>query len=287
MKRLMQHTLLLVLLLFCSAFCTVTFAAQKPASSDGKQTQPAGKRVLQPKTQAEFNDYKAAYAISGGAAAEKAADDFAAKYPASELRSALFSKAMHEYQTENNGAKVLSTGQKVLQIDPDDAVALVLSANVLSDSLSESDPDRDNKVAEIRKYGAHALQLMDAGYSPMANATPEQVEAYKKTLQALAHSALGIASLKTGDDPRAEKELKAASQVNPGQPDPFIWYHLTLAQDHQKKYDEALVSVKQAIQNAASNQEIGDLAKGEQARLLTLTGGASPSPEKPAAPAPK
>jgi tetratricopeptide (TPR) repeat protein len=283
MMTLIRRPLLLALLLCCSAM----FATQKPASNDGKQAQPPGKRVLQPKTQAEFNDYKAAYAITGGAASEKAADDFAAKYPASELRSTLFAKAMNEYQTENNATKTLSTGQKVLQIDPDDAVALVLTANVLSDSLNDADPDRDKKVAEIKKNGGHALQLMGANFSPVANATPEQVEAYKKTLQALAHSALGITALKTGDDAGAEKELIAASQVNPSQPDPFIWYHLALAQDHQKKYDEALVSAKQAVQNAASNPEIGALANSEQARLLTLTGGTSPAPEKGSTPVPK
>ena len=264
----MQRASLLALVLLCgTAFCQ-----SKPQSPN---TQPAGKRVLQPKTQAEFNDYKAAYAISGGAASEKAADDFAAKYPASELKSTLFAKAMHEYQTENNAAKILSTGQKVLQVDPDNEVALVLTANVLADSLSESDSDRDKKAAEIRKIGGRALQLMEANFSPVANATPEQVEAYKKTLQALAHSALGITSLKMGDDPGAEKELKAASQANPNQPDPYIWYHLALAQDHQKKYDEALVSVKHAMENAASNPDIAALAQSEQSRLLTLTGGTS------------
>lgn len=267
MNRLIRQSWFLVLLL-----CSAMFATQKPAGNDGKPAQPAGKRVLQPKTQAEFNDYKAAYAITGGAASEKSADDFAVKYPASELRATLFAKAMHEYQTENNATKILSTGQKVLQIDPDDAVALVLTANVLADSLNEADTDRDKKVGEIKKNGGHALQLMEANFSPVANATPEQVDAYKKTLQALAHSALGITALKIGDDAGAEKELKAAAQVNPSQPDPFIWYHLALAQDHQKKYDEALVSAKQAVQNAASNPEIGALANSEQARLLTLTG---------------
>ncbi|MGZ7100968.1 MAG: hypothetical protein ACXVJ1_02965 [Candidatus Angelobacter sp.] len=282
MKKVMILATPFLLLMYSGA----AWATQQPTGGHGKQSQPAGKRVLQPKTQAEFNDYKAAYAISGGAASERAADDFAAKYPASELKSTLFAKAMHEYQTENNQPKILSTGQKVLQIDPDDAVALVLTANVLSDSLSETDTDRDKKVAEIKKNAGHALELMDANFSPVANATPEQVATYKKTLQALAHSALGITSLKIGDDTGAEKELKAASQANPSQPDPFIWYHLALAQDHQKKYDEALVSVKQAVENAASNPEIGTLAKGEQTRLLTLTG-ASASPEKLPTPAPK
>lgn len=282
MKKLKQASLLLVMLCWLSA----TMISQQTAGAS-KQSQPAGKHVPQAKTHPEFNDYNAAYAIAGGAASEKAADDFAAKYPNSELKGFLYAKAMHEYQTENNQPKILSTGEKVLQIDPDNAVALVLTANVLSDALTETDPDHEKKVAEIRKNGGRALQVMEANFSPSANATPEQVEAYKKTLQALAHSALGITSLKMGDDAGAESELKAASQVNPSQPDPFIWYHLALAQDHQKKYEDALVSVKHAVENSGSNPEIGALAKGEQNRLLTLTGGASSAPEKPAAQPPK
>ena len=278
MKKFHIASLLLLLGSFCAAL-----PEQQPSGGNSKQAQPAGKRVPQAKTHAEFNDYNAAYAIAGGAASEKAADEFAAKYPDSELKAFLYAKAMHEYQTENNQPKILSTGQKVLQLDPDNAVALVLTANVLSDTLSDTDTDRDKKVAEIRKNGGHALQLIDANFNPAANATPEQVAAYKRTLQALAHSALGITALKTGDDAGAEKELKAAAEANPSQPDAYIFYHLALAQDHQKKYDEALISVKHAIENAGPNPDIGELAKGEQKRLLTLTGGTAPSP----APAPK
>jgi tetratricopeptide (TPR) repeat protein len=276
MKKFQIAPMLLLLCCFCA-----DLTAQQPAGSNSKQ--PAGKHVPQAKTHAEFTDYNAAYATAGGAASEKAADEFAAKYPASELKTFLYAKAMHEYQTENNQPKILSTGEKVLQLDPDNAVALVLTANVLSDTLSDTDTDRDKKVAEIKKNGGHALQLMDANFNPAANATPEQVAAYKRTLQALAHSALGITALKTGDDAGAEKEMKAAAEANPSQPDPFVFYHLALAQDHQKKYEEALVSVKRAIDNASSNPDIGELAKGEQKRLLTLTGGTAPSP----GPAPK
>ncbi len=99
-----------------------------------------------PKTQAEFNDYKAAYAISGGAASEKAADDFAAKYPASELKSTLFAKAMHEYQTENNAAKIFPPDKKSCRSIPTMRSRWCLPPTVLADSLSESDSDRDKKA---------------------------------------------------------------------------------------------------------------------------------------------
>ena len=215
---------------------------------------------------------------AGGAAAEKAADEFAAKYPASELKAFLYSKAMHEYQNENNPAKMLSVGEKVLQLDPDNSIALVLTATVLSDSLSDADTDRQAKIARVKKNATRALETVDSAFVPPANATPEQVTAYKSTLQSMAHSALGIVALKTGDDATAENELKLSTKLNIAEPDPYLWYHLALAQDHQKKYPEALASINSALQVMGTNADLGELARGEQKRLLTLTGGSGPTP---------
>jgi len=265
----------LVLLSLCG-FCV---ALQQPAGGNSKPpAQPTGKHVPQAKTHPEFNDYNAAYATAGGAASEKAADEFAAKYPASELKAYLYAKAMHEYQNENNPAKMLSVGEKVLQLDPDNSIALVLTSTVLADSLNDADTDREAKIARARKNATHALETVDSGFVPPANATPEQVTAYKSTLQSMAHSALGIVALKTGDDATAENELKLSTSLNLTQPDPYLWYHLALAQDHQKKYPEALVSINHALQVIGANADLGELAKGEQKRLLTLTGGSAPSP---------
>jgi tetratricopeptide (TPR) repeat protein len=266
----------LVLLSLCG-FCAV-LPAQQPSSGNGKQAQPAGKHVPQAKTHPEFNDYNAAYATSGGAAAEKAADEFAAKYPASELKAYLYAKAMHEFQNENNPPKMLSVGEKVLQLDPDNSIALVLTSTVLADSLNDTDTDKESKIARARKNATHALETVDSAFVPPANATPEQVTAYKSTLQSMAHSALGIVALKTGDDATAENELKLSTSLNVTQPDPYLWYHLALAQDHQKKYPEALVSINHALQVMGGNADLGEMAKGEQKRLLTLTGGNASSP---------
>ena len=272
MKRLVFAATMIFLVL-----CLGTaLEAQTPASSAGKQTQPAGKHVPQAKTHPEFNDYNTAYALTGGAAAEKAADEFAAKYPESELKVYLYQKAMHEYQNENNPAKMLSVGEKVLQLDPDNSIALVLTATVLADSLNDGDADRQAKIARARKNATHALETVDSGFVPPANATAEQVTAYKSTLQSMAHSALGIVALKTGDDATAENELKLSTNLNQSQPDPYLWYHLALAQDHQKKYPEALASINHALQVIGTNADLGELAKGEQKRLLTLTGGQAP-----------
>ena len=57
-------------------------AAAAPAAAQGK-------RPPQAKTQPEFEAYKAAAALTDPAAQEKAADDFSAKFPDSELRAVL------------------------------------------------------------------------------------------------------------------------------------------------------------------------------------------------------
>jgi tetratricopeptide (TPR) repeat protein len=252
--------------------------AQRPPSGGGgtaPQSQPAPKRPPQARTQQEYKDYNDAYALSGGAKVEEAANQFAARYPDSELRGYLYLKALHEYQSEDNPGKMLALGEKVLTLDPDNSIALVLTATVMADSLSDADQDREQKIAEIKKNSNRALQTVDTGFTPPAGATPDQVAAYKSTLQSMAHSALGIMELKTGDNVAAEKDLHTAADLNKTQPDPYIWYHLALSQDHQKKYSEALASVNQALQDVGSNADLRQLAQREQQRLKELT---SPPP---------
>ncbi len=276
----MRKPLLIFMLILALA---AGLAAQQTTAPGGTQPPAASaKRPPQAKTQAEFADYNAAYAVTGGAASEKAANDFAAKYPDSELRSFLYSKAMHEYQTENNSAKMLAMGEKILALDPDNSVALVLTATVLSDSLNDADQDRQQKIAEIKKNANHALQTVDTSFTPPAGATPEQIAGYKNTLRSMAYSALGITDLKSGNDAAAEKELRSAADLGKNQPDAYVWYHLALSQDHQNKYVEALASVEQAIRYSQPGSELAKLAAGERERLQKLTSPAAGGQPPPA-----
>jgi tetratricopeptide (TPR) repeat protein len=243
--------------------------AQQPSPSPSPQA--AVQHTPQAKTKAEYADYNAAYAIATGPAMEKAANDFAARYPESELRSYLYAKAMHNYQAENNPARMLAMGEKVLTYDPDNSIALVLTATVLSDDLVENDPEGARKVTEIRKNAGRALQTIDSSFLPPSGASAEQIKTYKDTLRSMAHSAIGIMNLKEKDDAKAEAELKISADLLSAAPDPYIWYHMALAQDHQGKYAEALQSVQKALNYTSSNPELGKLAAGERDRLVLLT----------------
>src|ERR1022692_640182 len=132
---------------------------------------PAGKRPPQAKTQDEFAAYKAAAALTDPAAQEKAAGDFATKFPESELRPLLYRAVMHGYQQAHNADKMLETAQKILTYDADDPEALLGVAQVLAERTRDTDLDKDQRLAEARKDAHRALVTVDTdvpstGYPP-------------------------------------------------------------------------------------------------------------------------
>ena len=251
------------------------------ATADGQdQSQDQSQRPRAHGRQ-EYDDYNSAYAQHGGSNAERAANGFATRYPESELRTYLYVKAMRDYQAENNSSRMLAMGEKVLTLDPDNSLALVLTATALADGLSERDHDRDKKVDEIGRNATRALQTINKNFVAPPSVPPDLAALYKTTLESMAWSALGVMKLKLGDDAGAEKDLTTAAGLEKIRPDPYIWYHLALAQDHRRKYRAALNSVDQALQLASSLPELQKLAENEHTRLTHMARGLPPDQEEP------
>src|SRR5689334_20390361 len=199
----------------------IIFAATLASAQTARQAEVSLPQV-QALSDQERTDYLAGFNQVGGEATEQAANDFSARYPDSALRLYLYSKAMRDYQAENNPPKVLSTAQKVLAIDPNHDVALVLTATVLADNLDSADRDKAKKVDEIKHAAEHAIKNLNSGLLPLVSGTREQLEVYRSTLLSMAYSALGIAKLKAGDDNGAEKDLMMAAGLVKVRPDPYI-----------------------------------------------------------------
>ena len=271
---------MLGVVLACLASCAMKKAsAQLPANSSPVAPPAAG-------SQQERDDYRVAAAATSGASREKAALEFAAKYPQSALRIYLFQRALRQYQIENDAAGIQASAKEILAIDPGDPMALVLTATAVADEFSPGEGGRDQKIAEIRKSADLAIRNLDRGVLPVS-AAPQQAALYRTTLQAMAYSALGIMKLKTGDDAGAEKDLKMAADLAKAHPDPSVWYHLALAQDHRKKYSAAISSVEQAMQLASANPQLQRLAQMEHERLYRISGRNKDSPETGSSPPPE
>src|SRR5271165_345901 len=213
-------------------------AQQQPASTQQKQpagasgaTQqgsaaaaPQGKRPPQAKTQPEFDAYNAAIANQKDPAAmEKAADDFATKFPDSELRVLLYKAAVGGYQNANNGDKMSEIAQKVLKLDPDDPMALIAVSEVMAERTRDTDLDKDQRYDQAKKYALHALETIDTDIPIPSNAPPaqlEQIDAYKKLLRSSAYSILG--TIEYGQEKYADAQgyFQKSIDAYPAQPDP-------------------------------------------------------------------
>ena len=241
-------------------------------------TQPSGKRPLQAKTQAEFEAYNTAKNSNDPAAMEKAADDFAAKFPDSELRASLFQIAMRSYQQANNADKMMEMGRKVLKIDADEPEALVGVAQVLAERTRETDLDKDQRYDESIKLAQHALQTVDTDINAPAGTPQEKIDAYKNFLKSNTYYVLGTVQFNKEKYADAEGDFRKSIDALPSQPDPLVLLRLALSLDKQDKYPEALKFADQAVQLTQENSQLGTLARNERNRLAQLTGTPSPAP---------
>jgi len=260
-------------------------STQQPGAA-GAQA-PAPKRPPQAKTQEEFKAFQTASAATTPEAQEKAADDFAAKFPQSELRPLLYRQAMNSYQNANNADKMVEMGRKILAIDPDDPQALIEVAEVLSERTRSTDLDFNEKTAEASKLATHALDTIDTDLMFSANAPPDKVQAAKDWLRATAYAILGNIAMVKKDYPGAEQNLKKAIDMGKSQPDPVNYLRLAVALDNQSKYAEALATADQAVSMTQENTTVGQLSRQEQSRLKQLAGSGAPAGQpKPQAPPP-
>src|ERR1700674_3714512 len=269
-------------------------AAQQPAPTQQKQpagppgaapqgtaapAPPLGKRPPQAKTQPEFDAYNAAVANQKDPAAlEKAADDFAAKFPDSELRVLLYKNVMRLYQNANNTDKTEAMGRKVLGFDADDPEALVIVAEVIAERTRDSDIDKDQRFGEATAMAQKATQTVDTDVNVPAGTPQDKIDAYKSLLRSNAYSILGTIEFKKENYAGAQENLQKSIDAFPSNPDSVVILRLALALDKQGNYPEALKVANRAVEMTQDNTVIGTPARHERDRLQQLTGGAAPAP---------
>jgi len=265
-----------------------TQPAGQPNSPTG-QASPAAKRPPQAKTQAEYDAWKAAAANTDPAAMEKSADDFATKFPDSELRVLLYKNTMRAYQNANNSEKVEAIGRKVIALDPDDPEALVSVAEVISERTHDTDIDKDQRYAEGIKLAQRSLQTIDTDVTVPPGATQQQVDAYKASLRSRAYSAIGSIEYNQNNFAAAQGDFQKAIDAVPNDPYVLDVLHLALSMDKQATaetdrdkqramYTEALKVANRAVDMTKENTPLGTPARHERDRLQQLIGTAAPAP---------
>jgi len=261
-------------------------SASTPASSSAPQagSPNTGRPPVQTKTREEYKAYQAAVANGQNPEAmEKAADDFAAKFPNSDVRVLLYRAAMSGYQNAGNPEKMMNMGLKVLAIDKDDPEALIGIAEILEERTGPTDLDRQQRSEQVVEYASHALKTLDTDLAVPAGTSPDRVDAYKKYLRSTALAIIGTIYYKQEHYPEAEAKLRDAMETDAANPDPVIVLRLALALDQQKKYPEALEQANRAVELTEEGTDLGRMARNERDRLVVQAGGSGASAVAPGA----
>lgn len=290
MKRVAMTLVMLAVAAFAAAQQPAPAPKNQPAATPATTQQgsaapapPQGKRPPQAKTQPEYDAFNAAMANQKDTAVlEKAADDFAAKYPDSELRALLYKAAMRNYQSVNNGDKMSEMAEKLLKLDPDDPEALVAASEVIAERTRSTDLDKDQRYDQAKKYAEHALETVDTDVPIPAGAAQSQIDAYKGLLRSSAYSVLGTIEYGQEKYPDAESYFRKSIDAYPAQPDPVVMLRLALSLDKQARYPDALKEANRAVELTQEGTAAGTTARHERDRLVQLTGGtpggSSPAP---------
>ena len=261
--------------------------SQKPQpAAQGQQQQqpvagqaaavPAGKRQPQAKTKEEYAAYVALMQMTDGAAMEKASDDFVAKYPDSELRGAVYQRAMAAYQNIGNEEKTLEMGRKALSYNPDDPGVLVSVAELIASRTRETDLDKDQRLAEATKDAKHGLETV-TDYPAPPNMPAEQVAKIKDEMRGTAYSAMGMAAYTNKNYPDAIANFKQSLDVTKDNPDSTVYLRYTLALDKAGRYPEALDAANKTLAIADAPPQVKQLATQEKTRLEKLANAPKPS----------
>ena len=265
-------------------------AGQQPASGQapaGQAAAPAGKRQPQAKSKEEYNAYVALMGMTDPAGMEKASDDFVTKYPDSELKGAVYQRAMAAYQQTGNEDKTLEMGRKSLSFNPDDPGVLVSIAELIASRTRETDLDKDQRLAEATKDAKHALETV-TDYPAPPTMPADQVEKIKNDMRGTAYSVLGMVAYTNKNYPDAVANFKQSVDVTQADPDPTVYLRYTLALDKAARYPEALDAANKTLALPEAAPQVKQLATQEKNRLEKLANTPKPaSGPAPSAPQPQ
>ncbi|HSR09112.1 MAG TPA: hypothetical protein VLM42_18420 [Bryobacteraceae bacterium] len=262
---------------------------QTPAQNSQMQNaaQP-GKLLPQAKTQEEykaFQDTMATIQKGDPAQGEVAADAFAAKFKSSEITPILYHRVLQLYQNDNNADKAIEVGKKILALNPNDPIANVLVASMVSERIRETDLDKEERLAEAEADAKRCLQTVDTEFVANPGTPQERIDASKNMIRSMAYAALANVETVRMNYPAAENYFKQSAALPGAAIDAVTWLRYALLLDKQKKYAEAMGVANKAYDASTAGSQTQELIKKERERLTMLLSNATPA--SASTPAPK
>jgi tetratricopeptide (TPR) repeat protein len=163
--------------------------AQQPAAAPAA---PAPAKVPTTKSPAEANAVKAIGTTSDPDAVIKAAEDLMSKFADTEYKEYALTMEARAYQQKGDSVNAQVFGERVLQINPKNAMMELLVGEVIAPSIKEHDLDRDQEAGKASKLFNDAIENIKASPKPNPQLTDKDWADAQQYTIAQAHNDLGV-----------------------------------------------------------------------------------------------
>ena len=167
----------------------------------------------QARTQQEFDAYLEVLAAKDDRQRVARAEDFLSAYPQSALQGPAAVYQMEAFKALNDFEGVLSSGERVLRLLPENLRALLTLASAIPNAVRGGTEDRA-LLDRAESYAERALAVMKEKEIPRSIRL-EDWKRFRAGMASEAHEALGHVAAKRGRIERAAEEFEVAVLLNP------------------------------------------------------------------------
>jgi tetratricopeptide (TPR) repeat protein len=193
----------------------------------------------------------------------KAAMALVTQFADSEFKATAFMLASEASRMKGDADNAVLYAEQCLEADPKYYAAAITIAQVLAQKTRENDLDREEKLGRAEKLANQAITLIQGSTKVNPQITDEQFVGMKKTYEAQAHEALGMAAMVRKKYDVCSNELKTAVDIA-SMPDPATMVRLGNCYRLNKHFDEAIAILDKALADANSSPQVKAAATQEK-----------------------
>jgi tetratricopeptide (TPR) repeat protein len=193
---------------------------------------------------------------------------FLQKYPQSRYRPPVYATLTMAYLQTGDVQKMESTGEKELELNPNDGQTLAILGQTIPRAFNPNAPDAAKQLDKAEEYSKRAIEVIPAMQKPPA-VSDEAFSSAKNQALAMAHSGLGLVDVRKGKFNEAIPELESSVKLD-SQPDPVNYYLLGVANKGASHYSDAEAAFNKCAAIASSMQPTCK-AQADEAKKLGAT----------------
>jgi len=220
-------------------------------------------KPLQPKSPKEVEALQAVQNAKTPDDQIAAIENVLTKFADTDFKAILLFTAMQTESQKGDYPQTMFYGERLLEVEPKNAFALVTMASETARRTREFDLDKEEKLAKVDKWAKAGIDATKDMPKPQPQITDQQWDSAKKDLQAQGYTALGMSAAlrKKYDD--SISNYKQALEVQ-STPDSTIWVRLGQVYLDAGKLDEASAAFDKAVSDPTAPASVKQIATSKK-----------------------